>query len=104
LIRRVIVFAGLAALSKVVEYLAGKELPSIDFGILVAYAGTMMVLCFGVAYVHYRNWQRSQRQSDILKAEMHAVTIDGALSAGVGAGFGFSLLLTNTWRDYGQRG
>ena len=92
----IIVFAGLAAVSKIVEYLAGKELPSINFGILVAYAGAMMVLCFGVAYVHYRYWEGSQRQSDILKAEMHAATIDGALSAGVGAGFGFSFLITNT--------
>ncbi len=91
-----ICFAGLAALTKIVDFLEGKSLPRINFSILLVYGVAMMVICFSLAYVHHRNWQQSGRQSDILKTETHAAITDGVLSAGLGIAFGLAPLIAQT--------
>ena len=56
----------------------------------------MLVICFSLAAWHHRNWRKTQRQSDLLKAEYSAAIIDGVLSAAAGSAFVAIAFLKNT--------
>lgn len=86
----ILVFALFSSGEKIVVYLAGGEVPALIMGPILVYTVTMVTICAALAWQFHRAWRRSQRRSELLRTEMRAAVVDGALSAGAGA----ALLLT----------
>ena len=80
------VFAIFGALGKISTYATGGEVPELVFGPILVYAVAMVTLCTALAIWHKRNWQRSGKQSEILKTESRAAVVDGVISGGAGGG------------------
>lgn len=96
----IISFAVFGAISKIVTYASGGEVPELNFGPIIFYMVAMVVLCFGLAAWHYWNWQRTGSQSALLITEAKAAVVDGIISAGAGGGLVGSALLKGTALDF----
>ena len=96
----VIIVAGFSAVSKIVDYSTGSPIAEIKLDWVVVYMGVMLVTCTGLAICHHRNWLKTERKSDLLKAERSSAIIDGVLSAAAGAAFLLIPLLKGTKFDF----
>ena len=92
----IMVFAVTTAISKIVSYAAGGEMPELVFGPILIYSAVMVVTCVALAVWHRHNWKRSGQQSEILMTENRASVVDAVISGGVGGGFVAALLLRGT--------
>lgn len=96
----VVIVAGIGAVSKIVDYATGSPIAEIKLDWVVVYMGVMLVTCTILAICHHRNWLKTERKSDLLKAERSAAIIDGVLSAAAGAAFLLISLLKGTSLDF----
>ncbi len=92
----IIIVALFNALNKIATYASGGRLDEIKLGPIVGYMIMMLVICFSLAAWHHYNWRKTERQSDLLKAEYSAAIIDGVLSAAAGSAFVAIAFLKNT--------
>ena len=92
----IMAFAVFGALSKIVTYLSGGQVPELVFGPILIYSVVMITICFTLAFWHRYNWKRSGSRSDILKTESRAAVVDGIISAGAGGGLLSAALLRGT--------
>jgi predicted Co/Zn/Cd cation transporter (cation efflux family) len=72
------------SVSKIVTYLTGGSVTELKMGVIMIYTGFNIILCFGLAAIHKKNHIKTNKRSEILKAEKTAATIDGVISLGVG--------------------
>jgi predicted Co/Zn/Cd cation transporter (cation efflux family) len=79
-----LLFALLNASSAIVSYIRTGQGSDLIFGPIIAYTALMVVLCFGLATYHRRNWIRTGKTSALLKVETQAAVVDGSMSAGAG--------------------
>ena len=92
----ILAFAVFGAVSKIVTYATGGDVPALVFGPILVYVVLMIVICFGLAAWHHHNWKRSGRRSELLSTESKAAVVDGVLSAGAGGGLLATSLLRGT--------
>ncbi len=81
-----ILFALASALMRIATYALGGSVPELVFGPIIIYFLVICATCFGLATLHHVNWRRGGKTSEILKLEMQAAIVDGAITAGAGAG------------------
>ncbi|PQO46714.1 hypothetical protein C5Y93_07725 [Blastopirellula marina] len=93
-------YAVFGAVSKIITYATGGEVPDLNFGPIILYMVAMVALCFGLAWWHYWNWRRTGSQSVLLSTEAKASVVDGIISAGAGGGLVGSLLLRGTFLEF----
>jgi predicted Co/Zn/Cd cation transporter (cation efflux family) len=96
----IIAYAAFGAVSKIIIYASGQPVPELVFGPILVYTVLMVVICFGLAWWHNHNWQRSGRRSELLLIESRAAIIDGVISAGAGAGLLSATLLFGTSLEF----
>lgn len=96
----IMTFAAFGAVSKIVVYLGGGQVPELVFGPILIYMVLMIVICFALAVWHHYNWQRSGRRSELLITESKAAVIDGAISVGAGGGLLGAALLRGTALEF----
>jgi divalent metal cation (Fe/Co/Zn/Cd) transporter len=89
-------FAAFSAVSKIITYVVGGELPELVFGPILIYMVLMILICFGLAAWHRHNWKQSGCQSELLSTESSAAVVDGIISVGAGGGLLASALLRGT--------
>ena len=92
----ILLFATVSAVSKILSYILGNEVPKLSFGIIVVYSIAMVAICLGSAYIHHSNWLKTGKRSDILKTESQASIIDASISAGLGVAYALAPLLRST--------
>jgi predicted Co/Zn/Cd cation transporter (cation efflux family) len=92
----IMTFAIFGAVSKIIVYASGGQVPELVFGPIVIYMISMVAICFGLAIWHRHNWKRSGSCSELLDAESKAAVVDGVISAGAGAGLLAAALLQGT--------
>ena len=83
----IIIVAGFIAIDKIVAYISGVDIAPVKLDWVVGYMILMLTICFALAVWHHYHWVKTQRQSELLKAERSAALIDGVLSAAAGAAF-----------------
>ena len=83
----VIIVAGFSAAGKIIDYVGGATMAEVRLDWVVVYMVVMVSVCSFMAFWHHRHWVKTQRKSDLLKAERSASIIDGVLSAAAGAAF-----------------
>ena len=81
-----ILFAAISAIKRIVTYSFGGDMPELVFGPIKIYFLIICITCLALAFLHHVNWKRTGRKSEILKLEMHAAFVDGAITAGAGVG------------------
>ena len=96
----ILVFACVAAISRILAYIGGNKTPELIFGFIVIYSFAMTSICLGLAYTHHRNWVNSGKVSDILKTEKQAAIIDASISAGLGIAYALAPLLKGTFLNF----
>jgi predicted Co/Zn/Cd cation transporter (cation efflux family) len=96
----IITFAIFGAVSKIIFYASGGQVPGLVFGPIVIYMISMVVICFGLAAWHRYNWKRSGSRSELLDAESKAAIVDGVISAGAGVGLLAASLLRGTALEF----
>lgn len=96
----VTVFASFSAGAKILAYSFGEQVPELVLGPIVIYTLAMSLICFGLAAWHRVNWRRSGKQSEVLKIESNASSIDGCISLGAGAALIGTLFLVDTPLDF----
>lgn len=89
-------FAVFGALGKILTYATGGAVPELVFGPILVYSVVMVSICLGLAAWHRHNWQKSGKQSEILKTESRAAVVDAVISAGAGGGLLGAALLRGT--------
>ncbi|TWT38971.1 cation transporter [Blastopirellula retiformator] len=92
----ILAFAMFGAVSKIIRYAGGGEVPELNFGPIVIYMIAMVATCLGLAFWHHRNWRRSGGHSELLRTETKAAMVDGIISAGAGGGLVGAALLQGT--------
>lgn len=92
----ILVFALFSSGEKIVVYLSGGEVPALIMGPILVYTVAMVAICSGLAWQFHRAWLHSGRCSALLRAEMRAALVDGALSAGAGTALLLTPLLVGT--------
>ncbi|MGI9401053.1 MAG: cation transporter [Rhizobiaceae bacterium] len=80
----ILLFAALASANKIYIFATGGTVPELVFGPIAIYAISMVIICLGLAFYHKRAYEKTGKNSTILKAESKAALIDGAISAGSG--------------------
>jgi predicted Co/Zn/Cd cation transporter (cation efflux family) len=96
----IMTFAAFGAVSKIVVYLGGGQVPKLVFGPILIYLVLMIAICFALAVWHHYNWKRSGCRSELLSTESKAAVIDGAISVGAGGGLLGAALLRDTMFDF----
>ena len=89
-------FAAASALATVLEHIAGRSLPPLQLAAVGWYAAAMVGICWGLAWRHQRDWQRSGRQSQLLLTEARAARVDGLISGLTGLALLSAPLLAGT--------
>lgn len=92
----IMAFAAFGSVSKIIAYANGQPIPDLVLGPILVYTLLMVAVCFGLAWWHHHNWQRSGRRSELLQIESRAATVDGVISAAAGGGLLSASLLTGT--------
>jgi len=92
----IFVYAACSAIGKIISYLRGEEISHPAFGMIVLYSTVMMIICFGLAYIHHYNWLKTKKNSDILKTEKISSLIDGFTTAVIAIAFGIAPFLETT--------
>jgi len=66
------------------HFISGGETNVLNTGVILVYAITMVILCFGSAINYKRQNKKTQNSSTILRAEYSGAIVDGFMSAGIG--------------------
>ena len=80
----VMIISFFTLISKIITYLTGGNVIAIKPGFIMIYTIINIILCFGLAAIHKKNYLKTKQQSEILKAEQSAATVDGMISLGAG--------------------
>jgi predicted Co/Zn/Cd cation transporter (cation efflux family) len=81
-----IVFAAFSAITKIITFARGGDLPELVFGPIIIYFVVISTTCLSLTILHYINWKRTGKKSEILKLESNAAKIDGFITAAAGLG------------------
>jgi predicted Co/Zn/Cd cation transporter (cation efflux family) len=92
----VLSFAAISALSTIIDYANGEAISPVSLGPVAIYAGAMVVICWGLAWRHHHDWQRTGSQSQLLLTEAKAARVDGLISGLTGLALLASPLLSGT--------
>ena len=92
----VLSFAAVSAFSTVIEYSFGQPVTTVRLGPVAWYSIAMVASCWGLAWRHHRDWQRTGCQSQILLTEAKAARLDGLISGLTGLALLGAPLLTGT--------
>jgi predicted Co/Zn/Cd cation transporter (cation efflux family) len=76
----VLTFAAAAGLGTVIDYAKGAPIAAVNLGPVALYSIAMVVICWGLAWCHYRDWRRTGAQSQLLLTEARAAKVDGLIS------------------------
>ena len=76
----VLTFAAAAGLGTVIDYAKGAPIAAVNLGPVALYSIAMVVICWGLAWCHYRDWRRTGTQSQLLLTEARAAKVDGLIS------------------------
>lgn len=90
-----ILFAVATSAQSIHAYLVHGEVSELVFAPVFIYFAIIAVTCLLLWAVHYRNWVKTGRRSDILRVEAKAAIFDGALSGIAGTG----LIAIYVYRD-----
>ncbi len=85
----ILAFAMFNAVSKIIRYSLGGEVPALNFGPILLYVVAMVTICAGLALLHHRTYVKTGQRSEVLVTERRAAIIDGVLSGAAG----FALLM-----------
>ncbi|QDT12892.1 cation transporter [Planctomycetes bacterium K23_9] len=85
-----------SAISRIAIYATGGHVEELVFGPILIYTILMTVLCFGLSMLHYYDWHRSGRTSELLMMESKAAIIDGIISVAAGSGLLGAMFLRGT--------
>jgi predicted Co/Zn/Cd cation transporter (cation efflux family) len=96
----ILALAFFIAVDKIITYAGGGEVPELNFGPIVLYTITVVIICFSLAAWHHGNWRKTGGRSDILKTERAASVIDGILSTGAGGALVAVTFLRGTALDF----
>ena len=96
----ILAFAVFGAVSKIITYATGGNVPELVFGPILIYMVLMILICFGLAAWHRRNWKLAGSRSELLSTESKAAVVDGVISAGAGGGLLASSLLRGTALEF----
>jgi len=96
----ILALAFFIAVDKIITYAGGGEVPELNFGPIVLYTVTVVIICFSLAAWHHGNWRKTEGRSDILKTERAASVIDGILSIGAGGALVAVTFLRGTALDF----
>jgi len=92
----IIVFAGFAAIEKLLAYFGGEEIETLVLGPILVYSVSMAILAFGLAAYHKLNLRRDGTNSTMLQTEYVGALMDGGLTVGAGAALLGAPLLIGT--------
>lgn len=81
-----VVFGIAQAMLGIIDYLLGGDVEVIRLEPVAIYTVVVASACFWLAYVHYRAWRKTGRQSDMLKLEATASIYDGVITLCAGIG------------------
>lgn len=81
-----IVFALSMAVMTIYAYVAHGQVSELVFWPIFVYFAGISLTCLTLWAIHYRNWVKTGRRSDILRLEAKAAVFDGVLTAIAGAG------------------
>ena len=76
----VLTFAAAAGLGTVIDYAKGAPIAAVNLGPVALYSIAMVVICWGLAWCHDRDWRRTGAQSQLLLTEARAAKVDGLIS------------------------
>ena len=76
----VLTFAAAAGLGTLIDYAKGAPIAAVNLGPVALYSVAMVVICWGLAWCHYRDWRRTGAQSQLLLTEARAAKVDGLIS------------------------
>ena len=76
----VLSFAAISGLSTLIDYARGGSIPVVTLGPVAFYSSSMVAICWGLAWRHDQDWNRSGRQSQLLLTEARAARIDALIS------------------------
>ncbi len=68
----------------ILHFIYGGEAEVLKTGVILIYAVTMVILCFGSALYYRMQYAKTETSSTILRAEYSAAIVDGFMSAGIG--------------------
>ncbi|MAS28940.1 MAG: cation efflux family transporter [Synechococcus sp. TMED187] len=92
----VLTFAAAAGLGTVIDYAKGQQIPAVSLGPVALYSIAMVVICWGLAWCHHRDWRRTGEQSQLLITEARAAKVDGLISGLTGMALLSTPLLQGT--------
>lgn len=92
----VLSFAAITALSTIIDYANGEAIAPVSLGPVALYSGAMVAICWGLAWRHHHDWQRTGSQSQLLLTEAKAARVDGLISGLTGLALLASPLLSGT--------
>lgn len=93
----ILVFAAVSAGGKVLGYVAGRPVPDLVLGPVLAYSVATVVLCLWLAWRYHVALKATDGASEVLSSERRGALIDGLLTAVTGAALLASPLLAGTW-------
>ncbi|MCG8586191.1 MAG: cation transporter, partial [Pirellulales bacterium] len=96
----IMTFAIFGAVSKIITYATGGDVPELVFGPIVFYMLAMVVTCFSLAAWHRHNWKKTGSRSELLQTESRAADGDGVIRDGPGGGLLAAALLRGTSLEF----
>ena len=92
-----LVLFGIAqAILGIIDYLIHGDAEVIRLAPVAVYTVIVAITCFWLAFVHWRAWSRTGRQSDMLRLELTASIYDGVITLSAGVGLLCAPLLIGT--------
>ncbi len=76
----VLSFAAMSGLSTLIDYASGNSIAVVTLGPVAIYSTSMVAICWGLAWRHHHDWNRSGCQSQLLLTEARAASIDALIS------------------------
>ncbi len=80
----IISFSLLGGVGKIITYLTGGPVAEIKPGVILIYTVINVTLCFILSRIHKKNYLRTNKRSELLKAEESAAIVDCMISLGAG--------------------
>jgi divalent metal cation (Fe/Co/Zn/Cd) transporter len=81
-----ILWAIVSSASGIYNYVIRGEAELLIYGPAFIYIAVISTICFSLWALHYRNWDRTGRRSEILRLEAKAAAFDGILTIVAGGG------------------
>lgn len=97
MIAGLVLAAGLGAVEKIYAYVSTGQYTPLDYNIILVYSLIVLTACLALWLYHRHNWKKTGKRSEILRMEAQATTIDSAITAAAGIGFGLIYLFGHSW-------